>query len=69
MEFSRSCSVYSINYFRSNFLGNEVICFPLILSCLAYILSCILWWYQNRDNDSFKNIGENALGGSPEQFN
>ena len=51
------------------FLGNEVICFPLILSCLAYILSCILWWYQNRDNDSFKNIGENALGGSPEQFN
>ena len=52
------------------FLGNEVICFPLILSCLAYIFSCILWWYQNRDNDNFnKNIGENALGGSPEQFN
>lgn len=52
------------------FLGNKVICFPLILSCLAYILSCILWWYQNRDNDNFnKNIGENALGGSPEQFN
>lgn len=52
------------------FLGNGVICIPLILSILSYILSCILWWYQNRYNDNFnKNIGENALGGSREQFN
>ena len=39
-----------------------------IISILAYVSYCRLWWYQNRDN---KNLGDsaNALGGGLSQFN
>lgn len=41
---------------------------PLWISVVSYIISCVFWWYQNRDN---KNLAENdsVLGGSPSQFN
>lgn len=40
----------------------------LCVSFVSYLISCVFWWYQNRDN---KNLSENisALGGSTRQFN
>ena len=41
--------------------------FSAAISIFSYILYCILWWYQNRDN---KNLDGNfnTLAGSAEQF-
>jgi len=40
----------------------------VIVSLLSYILYCILWWYQNRDN-KILDESANALGGGLSQFN
>ena len=38
-----------------------------VLAGITYLLYCILWWYQNRDNKTLEN-SSNALGGGVEQF-
>jgi len=39
----------------------------LVISIIAYLLSCFFWWFQNRDN---KNIEyTSTLGGDANQFN
>lgn len=40
---------------------------PLSIAVLAYIGSCSLWWYQNRNNDNFSD-NQSALGGNSNQF-
>lgn len=38
----------------------------IIVSIIAYVLSCVFWWFQNRDN---KNItSTSTLGGDTSQF-
>ena len=43
-------------------------CISLSISAFIYILSCVLWWYQNRDNENLVE-NTNAIGGSTLQFN
>lgn len=40
---------------------------PLWISIISYIISCFLWWYQNRDNTNLDE-STNALGGGLNQF-
>lgn len=40
---------------------------PLSIAVLAYIGSCSLWWYQNRNNNNFSD-NQSALGGNSNQF-
>lgn len=40
----------------------------LLLSIGAYVISCILWWGQNWNNDNFKNTSTSTLGGDSSQF-
>ena len=48
--------------------NNENVKCPLWIACGSYIISCVFWWYQNRNN---KNLTENnctsALGGAVNQ--
>lgn len=40
------------------------------ISVLAYILSSVFWWFQNRDNSNLEpTTPTSPLGGSEEQFN
>ena len=38
------------------------------LSGILYVSSCVLWWYQNRDNKTFSE-SVSTLGGQLSQFN
>ena len=40
----------------------------LSLSGILYVSSCVLWWYQNRDNKTFSE-SVSTLGGQVSQFN
>lgn len=42
--------------------------FSLSISIILYVLSCVLWWYQNRDNKTLDESTD-ALGGGTNQFN
>lgn len=52
----------------SKLIDEECKWWSLSLSSFLYISSCVLWWYQNRDN---KTLDEsvNTLGGRVNQFN
>ena len=42
----------------------------LIISIIAYLLSCLFWWFQNWNNKNLENTSApDTLGGSIEQFN
>lgn len=51
----------------SKLIAEECQGWSLLLSSILYISSCILWWYQNRDN---KTLDESvsAIGGGADQF-
>jgi len=41
----------------------------IIVSIIAYVLSCVFWWFQNRDNKNIMNTSISTLGGDTSQFN
>lgn len=42
----------------------------IIISIIAYLLSCLFWWFQNWNNKNLENTSApDTLGGSIEQFN
>lgn len=45
------------------FLSKKYIVVPVILSIIGYILSIVLWCYQNRNNANLSENVEAALGG------
>lgn len=40
----------------------------IIVSIIAYGLSCVFWWFQNRDNKNIMNTSTSPLGGDTSQF-
>lgn len=40
----------------------------IIVSIIAYVLSCVFWWFQNRDNKNIMNTSTSTLGGDTSQF-
>lgn len=40
----------------------------IIVSIIAYVLSCVFWWFQNRDNKNIMNTSTSPLGGDTSQF-
>lgn len=44
--------------------------YAIIISIIAYLLSCLFWWFQNWNNKNLENTSApDTLGGSIEQFN
>lgn len=42
----------------------------IVISIIAYLLSCLFWWFQNWNNKNLENTSApDTLGGSIEQFN
>lgn len=41
----------------------------IIISIIAYLLSCLFWWFQNWNNKNLENTSADTLGGDTEQFN
>lgn len=41
----------------------------IIVSIIAYLLSCLFWWFQNWNNKNLENTSADTLGGGTEQFN
>lgn len=40
----------------------------IIVSIIAYVLSCVFWWFQNRDNKNIMNTSTSPIGGDTSQF-
>jgi len=41
----------------------------IVISVIAYILSCSFWWFQNWNNKNIESTSQSTLGGSSKQFN
>ena len=39
------------------------------ISIIVYILSCVFWWFQNKENKNIENPSTSTLGGDVSQFN
>ena len=47
---------------------NKNQCITLWISIISYLISCALWWYQNRSNDNFNEDSAETLGGNSNKF-
>lgn len=39
------------------------------IAIIAYLLSCVFWWFQNKENKNIENSSTPTLGGDVSQFN